>query len=96
MSVEPGMPLMLTDPTLRAAALRDPRMHPLPFPMDLIRPHEDQARRNHGQTLERLRERGGLAPSELLAILEDRPWRSVAEVRVLERLADFIEDSLGR
>ncbi len=36
---------------------------------------ERQAQRNHGQTLARLRERGGLGPSEALAIAERRSWR---------------------
>jgi hypothetical protein len=46
----------------------------LVLPMSLFRAHEDQAHRNHGgQSLERLAERGGLAPFEALAILEDHP-----------------------
>ncbi len=47
------------------------------IPWWIIAPHEKQALRNHGgQTLERLAERGGLGPSEALAVLEDRefPW----------------------
>lgn len=47
------------------------------LPMSLFRPHEEQARRNHDQTLDRLRERGGLSPCEALAVLEDRPWRRI-------------------
>jgi hypothetical protein len=38
----------------------------------LVAPHEEQAQRNHDQTLQRLAERGGLSPAELLAVLQDR------------------------
>lgn len=42
------------------------------FPLDLFKPHARQASLNHGQTLERLAERGGLSWAEALAIIEDR------------------------
>lgn len=38
--------------------------------------NEAQAQRNHGQSLKRLRERGGLGPDEALAIAEKQKWRS--------------------
>lgn len=41
-------------------------------PWSLLEPHADRAYLNHGQTLERLRDRGGLDICEVLAILEDR------------------------
>jgi len=44
-------------------------------PLDFVAPHERQAERNHGQTLRRLAERGGLSACELAAVLEDRAWR---------------------
>lgn len=40
-------------------------------PWDLIAPHEKQAQKNHGQSLDRLAERGGITPGEALAILGD-------------------------
>lgn len=46
-------------------------------PWALLEAHRRQAMKNHGQTLERLKERGGLSPSEMLAILEDREWRAM-------------------
>ena len=49
-------------------------------PWALVEPHEKQAWKNHGQTLERLAERGGLDPTELLAVLEDRRWRRTDEI----------------
>ena len=46
-------------------------------PWFLMELHKKQADTNHGQTLERLAERGGLCPSEALAVLEDRSWTSI-------------------
>lgn len=48
-------------------------------PLSLVLPHERQADRNHGQTLHRLAERGGLSACELAAVLEDREWHSMPE-----------------
>lgn len=45
------------------------------IPWGLIAPHEEQALKNHGQTLERLAQRHGLSFCEAVAIIEDRPWR---------------------
>ena len=49
------------------------------FPLDCVpwaflAPHENQARRNHGQTLERLAERGGLSAKEMLAVVTGQHW----------------------
>lgn len=44
------------------------------IPWAVIAPHEPQAQRNHGQTLERLSERGGLSPCEAIAVLTDRDY----------------------
>lgn len=46
------------------------------IPFAFIAPHETQAQRNHGQSLERLAQRGGLAAPEALDIIEGRPWAS--------------------
>ncbi|MGR0185492.1 hypothetical protein [Azospirillum aestuarii] len=54
---------------------RRPADAPRSIAWGLVAPHRAQAQINHGQTLERLAERGGLAPCELLAVLEDRPHR---------------------
>lgn len=45
------------------------------IPWDVLAPHEARAIRNHCQTLERLAERGGLAWSEIVCILLDKPWK---------------------
>jgi hypothetical protein len=46
------------------------------IPFAMLVPHEAQALRNHGQTLERLAQRGGLGVSEAIDILEGRSWGS--------------------
>lgn len=46
------------------------------IPWAFIAPHDAQARSNHGQSLERLAQRGGLAASEALDIIEGRRWGS--------------------
>lgn len=46
------------------------------IPFAMIAPHEAQARSNHGQSLNRLAERGGLCVAEALDILEGRRWGS--------------------
>ena len=49
------------------------------IPWALISGHEDQAQTNHGQSLTRLAERGGLGPSEAVVIIQDRLWRRLNE-----------------
>ena len=48
-------------------------------PWKLVAAHTKQCSVNHSQSVERLAERGGLCASELAAVLEDRPWRSMAD-----------------
>lgn len=58
-------------------------MNEIPFAM--IAPHESNAQRNHGQSLNRLADRGGLAASEAIAILEGLRWGSVKNCLENER-----------
>lgn len=62
-------PLILSSDERKAA------MAPTSVPWSLLAPHEAQAMTNHSQTLERLAERGGLAPNEMAAVLSDEHWR---------------------
>lgn len=86
------MPIMSPDrPGYRdevRARFRGLKIEPLPW--RIIEPHAAQAWINHGQTLERLRERGGLDASEAVAILEDRTWRSMDTVEAFKRLAEIV------
>jgi hypothetical protein len=43
-------------------------------PLEAVAPFEAQADRNHGQTLKRLAERGGLSPSELVAVMHRKTF----------------------
>lgn len=43
----------------------------------LISDHEAQAQRNHGQSLETLNNRGGLAPTEFYAVVNNLLYRDV-------------------
>jgi hypothetical protein len=56
----------------RKFPIQSPAIPSIPWAM--IAPHESRARANHGQSLARLAERGGLCPSEALDVLADRPW----------------------
>lgn len=53
---------------------------------EFLEPHRRQATKNHYQTLERLAERGGLSADELVAVLEDRPWRDMPLRDAINRL----------
>lgn len=53
-------------------------------PWDFMAPHEEQAQVNHGQTLERLAQRGGLDPAEMLAVVEGIKWASIGKAFVEE------------
>ena len=47
---------------------------PQSVPWSAIEPHEAQALKNHDQSLEQLAKRGGLDPTEFIAVMEDRRW----------------------
>jgi len=51
---------------------------------------QDQAMKNHSQTLQTLKYRGGLSPEEAVAILKRQHWRSVRGMSIAEA-ADFLE-----
>lgn len=64
------------------------------IPMAVIAPHERQALKNHGQSLEKLAYRGGLSADEALAVLEDRSWRQSvsqqdAEIAVINKVREW-------
>jgi hypothetical protein len=47
----------------------------------------EQAVKNHSQTLNRLAERGGVSPDEAVALMEERRWESMSRAEALKRLA---------
>ena len=58
--------------------------HPLAIPAALL--DARQAMENHGQTLERLAERGGLSLAEAAAVAERRRWRNMTADEALAAL----------
>lgn len=58
---------------------------PQKFPMHLL--NENQAQSNHGQTLKRLKERGGLGVTEILSIVHGKKWSYYQDLSMKEALA---------
>jgi hypothetical protein len=58
-------------------SMRDEKWFPrvIKIPADKEQSFREWAQRNHGQTVERLNERGGLAPSEIWAIYHERSYQ---------------------
>lgn len=65
------------------------------LPWSMLASHENQAVKNHSQTLARLAERGGLSACEACAVLEDRPWRSMPAAEAHARLKDLFTQYVG-
>lgn len=74
-------------PILKSAKSRIPSIR-----WSVIAGHERQAMRNHGQTLERLAERGGLSPAEAVAIIEDRKFCRMELADAEDRLIQLCEE----
>ena len=56
------------------------------IPWESIAPHEEQALRNHGQSLEKLASRGGLSWCEALAVLCDSKFIAMPEEEAKEKV----------
>lgn len=82
--------------TVEVAAKAGATFLVLSIPWELIEPHQKQAQINHGQTLERLKARGGLGASEAVAILEDRSWQRMSNVQANAALVRIINQQLTR
>lgn len=63
---------------------------PTTVPWSLLAGHEEQASRNHDQSLERLAERGGLDPVEMLAVIENRKWKPMTLHAAVEQLKEAV------
>ena len=89
---ERGMPI-------QCARLNLPRGFVPPIenlPWAIIEPHRARAFKTHGQTLERLAERGGLSVCEALAIIEDREWKMMELIPAFEQLAAIVAAATAR
>jgi hypothetical protein len=67
---------------------------PREIPWSFLEPHEARAKRNHDQTLQRLAERGGLSPAEIMCVIEDRglftgKWEG--DIAATPRLKDALD-----
>jgi hypothetical protein len=92
-NVERTMPIMLGHRSeATVSSIRQARgfLAVVAVPWDSLSPHLTQALRNHGQTLARLAERGGLSACEALAIIEDRRWSAMDAGAAHEKLARLI------
>ena len=58
----------------RRFPVQSEQVHSVPWL--LVATHEAQAMANHGQSLERLAERGGLGPDELWCVVHNQPFRN--------------------
>ena len=69
------------------------------IPWDMIAPHEAQALKNHGQTIARLAERGGLSAAEAVAVLNGQRLGAIGtnwSVRILiHKVSDFMAEQRG-
>ena len=52
------------------------------IPWEAIEPGRYQAFKNHGQSLERLAERGGLSLVEVVGILDGLEWRELRNINI--------------
>ena len=60
-------------------------------PWSLLAPHEDQAIYNHGQTLQRLAERGGLGPDEMVCVIDGKKLRDAPKLLdAIKRMDELI------
>lgn len=66
---------------------------PPSVPWRLVAPHAARAQVNHSQTLERLAERGGLAPDELWCVVHEASWNGRCTVEVAEAWLSGIADA---
>lgn len=57
--------------------------------------NEEWAQKNHGQSLQRLAERGGLGACEAIAIIDKRRWHLISRELALEMLAQRLDQFLG-
>ncbi|KKN03889.1 hypothetical protein LCGC14_1103200 [marine sediment metagenome] len=60
------------------------------IPRTILKEHNEQAKKNHNQTLAELESRGGLDPTEILAIIEDRKWKDIDLQEADRQLAELV------
>lgn len=76
--------------TINACRAFDVGSIPIAVPWDLVAVHEAQALTNHDQTVKQLADRCGLSWCELVAVLEDRPWRRMDDIDAIKRVNELV------
>jgi hypothetical protein len=66
---------------------------PVAFPMELF--NEEWAQKNHGQSLQRLAERGGLSVCEMMANIYRRPYQQMDARKAIEQLCILKDQHLS-
>lgn len=70
---------------------KDSRVKHFSNGIDMALLNEEWARNNHGQSLDRLAERGGLSPCEAIAIISRRRWNSIPDDVAVNQLKEIIK-----
>ena len=83
-------------PVLNNYREKDDFRRPKDIPWRMIAPHENQAKLNHGQSLEELAKRGGLCDWEMLAVLENRKYKinEEAVIKLNKLIIEFCQKEL--
>lgn len=64
------------------------------IPWVIIAPYESQAQSNHGQSLERLAQRGGLDIGEAIAIMTGKSWREIRRDITIDEFNAFVAERM--
>ncbi len=85
-------PVMLPSQDYNRKRVKNPGLPECPTVIDweMLAQHEAQAQCNHSQTLECLAQRGGLAPDEILAVIEDRAWHFIEHTESIRLVTQHI------
>jgi hypothetical protein len=63
---------------------------PSGIPWHVIKEYEEQAIKNHTQTLNGLAKRGGLSPTEIYAVMHNRKWQVMKEQDAIDYLRSLL------
>ena len=65
------------------------------IPYEIVAPYDDNAIKYHGQSLERLNQRGGLSPLELYCVINDVSFykTQMTETSAIEWLKKLLEEN---
>lgn len=64
-------------------------------PFDFVAPYENQAQKNHSQSLKRLKERGGLGPLELYYVMKELPYDlqgALTQIEALQIILNWLKE----